>query len=79
MEGKEPKRKFSFFEITSIILIVLLVVGIFVEIIVMTNLKGKTENLQKEEKEIPSPEQENFSPILNSYLEKIEASIKTKD
>lgn len=79
MEEKEPKRKFSFFEITSIILIVLLVVGIFVEIIVMTNLKGKTENLQKEEKEIPNPEKEALDPISNLYLKKIEASIKTKD
>ncbi len=79
MEEKEPKRKFSFFEITSIILIVLLVVGIFVEIIVMINLKGKTENLQKEEKEIPSPEKEALDPISNLYLKKIEASIKTKD
>ncbi len=77
MEEKEPKKKFSFFEITAVVLIVLLVVGIFVEIIVIVNMKNEIATLQKELDSLPQPPEEEIpESVSNLYLKNIEHQLK---
>ena len=73
-EEKEEneKRNHSFFQIVSLILIVVLLVASFVELCVIISLKNKTDDMQHKLDNLPKEETESapeiFEPPFMNYV-----------
>ena len=74
MEEKEKWwKKLSMFQITSIVLIFILVVAIIVQVCVILNLKSKIDNLNNKNDDIVSqlPDEPNENEIMQNFLNSI--------
>lgn len=74
MEEKEKWwKKLSIFQITSIVLIFILVVAIIVQVCVILNLKSKIDNLNNKNDDIVSqlPDEPNENEIMQNFLNSI--------
>ena len=74
MEEKEKWwKKLSIFQITSIVLIFILVVAIIVQVCVILNLKSKIDNLNNKNDDIVSqlPDEPNENETMQNFLNSI--------
>lgn len=74
MEEKEKWwKKLSIFQITSIVLIFILVVAIIIQVCVILNLKSKIDNLNNKNDDIVSqlPDEPNENEIMQNFLNSI--------